>query len=613
MRIIAILISCAPFSLFAQGDGLTNASGQVGKPAMMVTATSLQVGTPGAKEPVPARVPTEKTKKPGTKSAAPKVATPTAPVILAEAPKSSPYLEILPERVFALPEFYHLEKGIKVPLVPAPKIAFRISATEKADAVTALTHILGPESVEQLGYWAPVDYAVSFSAKMNQSDYALALSRAARVPGVSATPIFMIEGQEAVVGGVVLETKTPVSEAFIHAELKKVFGPSGIMSIVPQGPRWHVQFGKPFFLDDTTMPLHVLSFANIAETSEKFPWLRAAYPSWIYLTEPVSVYVNATPPTGTIGEPRELILTIVTRRSGITIDERKLPRFGQGEFIPVSGGSAPQNGFVSYDKDMKKETEQDEVRGVTIYRFRTGFKLLAPEEEWFIPSVYVRYSWKGKEHIVQAQPAKLFVLPHGTPKRPILDMPLPLAATRPVLGAPGSIQGVSPSREAADLNGLKDLARYGGAFLAGLALLFWLNSGIRLVYGAMRREGPGETEPTSRITRHSILLDLSHDAGFPADKEGFRRLEDTLWAILALRFPRLRDDVRSVHRLKEIAASDKDMSQSLPRSTMSLIEEVNDHIASVVRGGTSEELAVEIGLAREKLESLIHALFPEET
>ena len=140
------------------------------------------------------------------------------------------------------------------------------------------------------------------------------------------------------------------------------------------------------------------------------------------------------PPSGTIGEPRTLRWTIQVFDPRIAIDERLLPEFGKGTFLPTIDNKSPP-GYLFTVMSEREKLENTEHRGRK-FTYAWTFKQYEIGE-WTIVPQPIPYAIDGSQNKIDTRPVT-FVVTSLIGQLKIDDMPapgvLPIPAAHPPVG-----------------------------------------------------------------------------------------------------------------------------------------------------------------------------------
>jgi hypothetical protein len=332
------------------------------------------------------------------------------------------------ERIVSREEFYYYDANkLRIPLNLSRSVAVRFRTTKTADEKAQFLKDLSPTSVREIApLYARTEFALDFMPTQNQDARTATFKKLSAVQDIEATPIFTVDGMDAVTDGIYLQTVTPMSRDTVAAALQKYFGNVGIQEITPEGNVWHVTFTSLFFLDGERLSLTVLSIANLIQTSDAFVWVKRAYPKFAFLNQPVIPSLSVYPLSGTVGEQRTVVVgfrIFGKTSSDVVIDESDIPEFLQGSFVPKANDKPPQTSFVEAIGAVQKEDLRQVGPNEWYFEHRYTFGLYAPEPDWVFPSFKIPYTYRGVRKEMELPVTTFFVRPHLDSKNQIADIP----------------------------------------------------------------------------------------------------------------------------------------------------------------------------------------------
>jgi len=183
------------------------------------------------------------------------------------------------ERVVSRDEFYYYDENkLRRPLNLSRSVAVRFPTWKPLGEREQYLKQFGPLEVRQIAQlYSRVEFALDYMPTLSQDARAATIKRLAAEQDIEVAPIFTVDGMDAVVDGIYLQTVTPMSRETIVRALGKYFGSGiGIHEVTPEGDVWHVSFTRLFFLDSEKLPLTVLSVANLMQASDALPWVKRA-------------------------------------------------------------------------------------------------------------------------------------------------------------------------------------------------------------------------------------------------------------------------------------------------------------------------------------------------
>ncbi|MEK7118433.1 MAG: hypothetical protein AAB869_02375, partial [Patescibacteria group bacterium] len=347
----------------------------------------------------------------------------------------SPKIPVEPDpenaRIVSQQEFYFYgDNKLRIPLTLSRKVAVRFSvdAKKNEDEKKAYLKKYSPTDLAPIASVYPrAEYALGYLPITDLKTMIGTIKKLSADQLLEVAPVFIVDGMEAVVDGIYLETVTPMSRDSVLAAIRSVFGSDAMIhEITPEGRVWHISFRRLFFLGDKKLPLHVLSLANFLERSMKLFWVKRAYPKFAFLRDPVIAALFVTPVTGTVGEERTVTLAIRIfgkTADEVVVDEESIPDLKQGKFVPLFNGKPPQELFFDVRKTFAKEARRQVGPNEWYIERKYNIGLYAPEAEWTIAGVEFAYEYKGKKRSAIVSPVTFFVRPHLDDKYKLSDIP----------------------------------------------------------------------------------------------------------------------------------------------------------------------------------------------
>lgn len=470
---------------------------------------------------------------------------------------SDPNARIVSEQEF----YFYDDNKMRIPLILSRKAVVRFFAEKPGEGKAAYLKRYAPVELESIfSVYPRAEYALGYLPTIDTMTMVRTIKKLSADQELEVAPVFVVDGMEAVVDGVYLETVTPMSRDAVSAALKKVFGNDAMIhEITPEGSVWHISFKRLFFLNDKRLPLHVLSLANFLERSTKLFWVKRAYPKFAFLRDPVVATLAVFPATGTVGEER--VATLSIRMFGktaadVVIDENSIPEFMQGKFVPLAGGNPPQAAF-------RDEARKPPVKGL---RKQVGpnewsiehqytFGLYAPEPEWVISGLSILYEYKKAKKIAMVPPVTFFVRAHLDEKFALSD--IPEAYLMPALG----FSGIAPAIPAAKNEWFDPLAQVLGGrerlslsllSIASVAALVALSLGVVLIM--RHRANIRSLRPLHHVWSTEELRDVLRGSETIEDQEdAYRLLHNALSLVLHQRFPEIPERNATFQHVKELA------------------------------------------------------------
>ncbi|HEY4519449.1 MAG TPA: hypothetical protein VJH33_00220 [Candidatus Paceibacterota bacterium] len=329
------------------------------------------------------------------------------------------------QRIISREEFYYFSaNGLRMPLRLAPSVVVRFRGQK---TVTSIKHLerYAPLAIKDIQSTSSgAEFALEFIPGQDASDMVRILQRIAADATLDSAPVFIVDGMEAVVDGMYIQTTTPMAGNTVKAALEELFGEDmALREITPENGTWHVSFKNMFFLGDKKIPLHALSLANLTNTSNAV-WVKRAYPKFAFLHAPVIATVSVTPVSGTVGEKRTVTLgvRIFGKEGDVVIETTDIPELMQGTFAPVALGKLPQTSFWEVS-DLQKSERRQVGPNEWYLEHRYTMGLYAPETEWSIPSFQIPYQYKGIPRVASVRATTFFVRPHIDERYKLEDMP----------------------------------------------------------------------------------------------------------------------------------------------------------------------------------------------
>jgi hypothetical protein len=358
--------------------------------------------------------------EPGVSSQTPQVEDQSVSVVLSE-----PNARIVSEQEFY---FYNSNK-MRVPLPVSQKAMVRFASVQKTgDEKTAYLKKYSPIEIESITAFYPrAEYTLGYLPTVDMKTMVGTIKKLSADQALEVAPVFIVDGMEAVVDGIYIETATPMSRETIMSAIKNAFGSDAMIhEITPVGGLWHVSLRRLFFLGEKGLPLHALSLANFLSTSNKIVWVKRAYPKFAFLRAPLVASVAVTPMSGTVGETRTIVLAIRIfgkNESEVVIDETGIPEFAQGNFTILADGKPPQSSFWDSVKlPPVKEARRQVGPNEWYVEHRYTIGLYAPEAEWVISGLNIPYVYKGKKETAEVAPVTFFVRPHLDEQFALMDI-----------------------------------------------------------------------------------------------------------------------------------------------------------------------------------------------
>ncbi|MDP3646268.1 MAG: hypothetical protein Q8R25_04225 [bacterium] len=387
------------------------------------------------------------------------------------------------ERVVSRNELYYYDENkLRKPLALSRSIAVRFQNWKSPEEKDLYLKQFGPVTIRQIAQlYSRAEFALDYMPTQNQDARAATVRRLTADGEIDITPIFTVDGMDAVVDGIYIQTVTPMSRETVLRALEKHFGNGiGVHEVTPQGGLWHVSFKKLFFLNGERLPLTVLSIANVLQTSDTFVWVKRAYPKFAFLDTPVIPSISVYPVSGTVGEERTVVIgfrIFGKTSSDVVIEDSDIPEFMAGSFVPMSGGKPPQPSFIEVFGSKVVEKLRQVGPNEWYFEHRYTFFLGAPELEWVFPAFKIPYMYRGVRNEMTIPATTFFVRPHLDEKFALQD--IPQAFKLPVRDFPGFTEVLpTPTRAwfdpVADLVGGRDSVETSAKIALGSSILIAL-------------------------------------------------------------------------------------------------------------------------------------------
>lgn len=467
-------------------------------------------------------------------------------------------------RIVSQQEFYFYgDNKLRIPLTLSRKAVVRFSVEKNKKNTEEKKEYLkkySPIELESIsGVYPRAEYVLGYLPIIDVKTMVGTIKKLSADKALEVAPVFIVDGMDAVVDGIYLETVTPMSRGSVLAAIKNVFGGDAMIhEITPEGGVWHISFKPLFFLGDKNLPLHTLSLANFLERSPKLFWVKHAYPKFALLRDPVIASIAVTPVTGTVGEERTITLSIRIfgkTADEVVVDEKSIPDLKQGKFIPLFDGKPPQDLFFDVRKTFAKEARRQVGPNEWYIERKYNIGLYAPETEWTIAGVEFAYKYKDKKMSARVSPVTFFVRPHLDDKYKLSD--IPMAYLMPTL----VFSSAPPLLSAAKDEWFDPLARMIGGHerLSLVALLAGIMSTLALftflaLYVRERIAMAEAGRPKCRVWS-AIELDLVLGKSETTEDSqvAYRQLHDALSTLLHQRFPEVPTRNATFQHLKELA------------------------------------------------------------
>lgn len=478
-----------------------------------------------------------------------------------ESPKTPEEHDPENARIVSQQEFYFYDGNkLRIPLMLSRKAVVRFSSEKSAEEKKGYLKKYSPTELEAIsGVYPRAEYALGYLPIVDVKTMVGTIRKLSADPALEVAPVFIVDGMEAVVDGIYLETVTPMSRNAVLAAIKNVFGGDAMIhEVTPEGGVWHVSLKRLFFLGEKNLPLHALSLANFLERSTKLFWVKRAYPKFAFLRDPVIASVAVTPVTGTVGEERMVTLSIRVfgkTADEVVIDEGGIPEFMQGKFVPLSNDKPPMASFFDVRKTFTKEARRQIGPNEWYIEHRYTLGLYAPEQEWTISGIEFPYEYKGKKMSAKVSPVTFFVRAHLDDKYQLSD--IPEAYLMPTLGVPD----VLPKAPEAKAEWFDPLARTigGRGHLLLASLLVGIIGTLALftllaLYVRERMALAEASRPKRRVWSAGELdLVLGKSEIVEDSQIAYRQLHDALSTLLSQRFPEIPMRNATFQHVKELA------------------------------------------------------------
>ena len=244
-----------------------------------------------------------------------------------------------------------------------------------------------------------------------------------------ATPVVLINNIEAIVEGIIVQPKIMLSPDDIKLRMKR-FGEFKLGTATLEKDEW------VFPVTAVKPPLNVFILINLVHEDD---WVKRASPMFRYLHDPIVSTITIMPPSGTIDEPRTLRWTIHIYDPRITFDEKLLPEFGKGTFLPTINGKSAASYLFSVMSEREK-SEREDGRGKEIM-YSWPFKEYWIGELTIVPQPF-SYEIDGSPNKMFTT-AATFVVTSLIGQLKIDDMPFPRVLPIPPAVQPAGINMAS--------------------------------------------------------------------------------------------------------------------------------------------------------------------------
>lgn len=306
--------------------------------------------------------------------------------------------------------FFYDEAGLAKRLLIAPKIAVEFDQSLSLEAQNSLLAKLPMTSQSRDPKNKFLIFA-QFPSDTTTEDLLGFVNQLSAKKGVKAAPVFIVDNIEAVIEGFVVEPKITISHQALQERIGR-FGEIDFREILPHGAKMAV------FINKVKPPLNVLKLVNLVHND---PWVKQAYPRFLFLHDPIIAELYIDPISGTVGELRKAKLVIRMFDPAITLDEARLPNFGEGIFMPLIGdqphATQPAEYFFKVLADSEnrirhKEERRDDRSRIMIYTWLFKMHDLGNQNgAWTIPEQIISYQKNGAPGEVKSNPVKMIVTP----------------------------------------------------------------------------------------------------------------------------------------------------------------------------------------------------------
>lgn len=414
--------------------------------------------------------------------------------------------------------YFYDEDGLMRRLELSTKVRVRFLPSHSAEDRTRLFDRVKPLQIKEDPngiYVFLLEFAPAVSTDL--------LNEVSNFDFVEVDPVVFMDNIESVAEGIVVTTKTPVSLPALEKRLRAL-GDFTIRQAQPAAGGWLLTF------DSIKPPLHIFLLANLISQD---PWVKRAYPYFKYLHDPIVATQEVLPASGTIGEIRELKLTIRVFHPQIKIDESNLPRFGEGDFIPKSDSRAPGSFLFRLLGDRKRDEHKSQRSRVLVYSWQFRHFAIGSASGWIVPSQPVPYEKNGERLKTTSTPAVLVVTSligdlkiedMPPPRLLVIDYPKALDASEDKVASP-------PVYWFDKLPvGAPNLAKYfyavslGSLFVVGAVIL----SGA---FGRLRVFARRRARKRDNVLAVKVLL---QEAETKLSKEAYGKLEEAFRVVCAL-------------------------------------------------------------------------------
>lgn len=325
--------------------------------------------------------------------------------------------------------FYHDEKNVMQRMQLVPKIGVRFLRDVAEDETKKFLARFSffsqsKDSQDSRRIW------LGFPAHTKHHEIMRMLSEVAASDIAEATPVFLINNIEAIVDGIMIEPKIILSPNDIERRIKRL-GEFTLGAATLKEDVWM------FPVTNIKPPLNLFILINLIHGDE---WMRRAYPSFRYLHDPITSVLKVHPVSGTVNELRTLTLSIRAYNSKIAIDEKLLPTFGEGKFMPAANNKlAPPYLFeVIGEREAFPNIHANQGREL-VYSWKFAHYAIG---EWTIPPQPIAYTINGTPRKIDT-PSATLVVTSLIGQLAINDIPAPHILSIPGAHPAAGIQGLS--------------------------------------------------------------------------------------------------------------------------------------------------------------------------
>lgn len=296
------------------------------------------------------------------------------------------------EFLLAQGDLFFFEDGRKKPLRLVPKIIVRIRDEYKDNQLSLIKEFSDEFSainIKEVSGSPFGDVVILEFLPDTSSDQILdAMSFIVDSEKAEASPVFLMNNREAAIDSILVTPKIPTQPRLIEFEIGRLFGNVAVHQISLKGNVFQVFFRDMFLFSNVKTPLNVLMLANLLEKQNKSPWVHKAKPHFWFLSKSITASLRVEPLTGTVSEKRTVILSIRIYDSDITINEKLLPIFSEGNFTPKAGGRISQS-FFRVLGPKKRSVFKDSFGKIISYTWK--FNWYVSKKEATIPTQKIEF------------------------------------------------------------------------------------------------------------------------------------------------------------------------------------------------------------------------------